>query len=485
MVQATGVSASIKAITTLCSRINSRSAKQDSLYEEAAGYFSRQEAGDGAAAGLRQNLETARRNLGNNTKAASHARLDARVASCQRLLDDHQLAEDELRLARLAKLKKLCGDILDLCEGRDRDEANTKVAKLLGTLLLGAPSEIKAVLPYNQRSKHLYQAVLSLKLLEQMAADGLITNPYILERLPQGDPEREAAYRDEVQIPLLMTALLQDVGMYHPTARQILKGEQGDLNEFRVLENEERIAFLKIMYHQTYRYLVYGIGQDRFVGNTRQEQAAFEQRERDKLAFIQSLLKSSLQPGQGVGNLLKVPQIYTSVVMSTKPNFTYLSLPKAFMLLNKGAERGGHSQAVVDCLLKITGIFPQGFGVTYIPKDSERYDQDRYEYAIVNTLYPKEPHRPTCRTVTRNLVFASHGVNNSISPENNLYYSSTRKKLEKISAARLEEIMEKLWNNHQQRKDELALVPAYWHTYDYFSNTRNQNLWTREITLSN
>ncbi len=58
-------------------------------------------------------------------------------------------------------------------------------------------------------------------------------------------------FRDDVQLPLLMAAILQDIGTYHPDALAILKGADGDLDEFRVLDDENRVALLKINYQET------------------------------------------------------------------------------------------------------------------------------------------------------------------------------------------------------------------------------------------
>ncbi len=94
---------------------------------------------------------------------------------------------------------------------------------------------------------------------------------------------------------------------------------------------------------------------------------------------------------KGVGNLLKVPQIYVSIILSTKDSYNYKVLPKVFQVLNKNAELGACSQKVVDVLYQITGMFPQGYGVIYMPEDEVGQLADCYEYAIVNRLYPHNP----------------------------------------------------------------------------------------------
>ncbi len=191
-----------------------------------------------------------------------------------------------------------------------------------------------------------------------------------------------------------------------------------------------------------------------------------------------------MKPEHGIGNLLKIPQIYTSVILSTKSNYAYEALPKVALVLEKGVEKGVYSKIAVDALLAITGVFPQGYGITYIPKDSDRQDLDRYEYAIVTGLYPKDVRQPVCRMVTRNLTYNVSAQGCVISMTNNLYYPLARKKLEKISEERLLEILSKLVSNFEERKN-MPLVPCCWHPDEYFSYVKNQNLWNKVVMYAN
>lgn len=480
-----GESASTTSIMTLVKKVHSSSPAKSSLYEEAITYFSELSDVEEKLTPLKKELAATQKRLAENDLGAKTSRLERRADTLSEQIKALEMGKADTRLARLIKLEEVCDQILSLCLGKTAEETNNKFAKVLGTILLNSPSRKKSALLYNQRSKNFYQAVLSLKLLDQLLENNLISNEYILERARYIGTDQEDLFRTQVQVPLLICALLQDVGIYHPDSQKILKGENGDQDEFRTLDNNERVTFLKTQYSKTLQYIVLGLGKARYTGRSRSEQQAFDKAEKEKLAFMQTLLKSSIVPKQGVGNLLKVPQIYTSIVLSTKPNFVYASLPKAFLVLNKGAERGSHSQEVVDSLLEITGVFPQGFGVTYIPKDSGRYDSNRYEYAIVNRLYPSHPQQPICRVVTRNLVFNSHGINHHISPENNLYFPKARKKLEKVSDVRLREILSKLRANFNEHQELEELIPSHWHTQEYFSYVKNQNLWNKEVALTN
>ncbi|MCP4324091.1 MAG: hypothetical protein GY787_19980 [Alteromonadales bacterium] len=472
-------SSSTKSIRIIIQKIHTSSPLKDSVYEQAATYFSRVPEIEKHLATLNQSLATAQQKLAANKKTVNVKQLKSNVDLCLKKIKLYQSELDEERLERLHKLKGICDEVLSFCIGQNREGTNTKIAKLLGTISLRAPEIKNTALEYNRQNQHLYQAVLSLKLLDQLIEDKTMHNQHILKWSLADDTEETSSFRTEVQVPLLMTSLLHNVGMYHPAAQLILKGESGDEDEFRVLSNDERLALLKCNYEQTLKYLTEGLGLDKYLGGSRVERDIFNKNEEEKSVFIRLLLKSSTNPKQGIGNIIKVPHIYTSVVLPTKRNLAYVTLPKVFQMLNNGVKRGTINKQVVECLLKITGIFPQGYGVAYIPINSKGYELDRYEFAIVNTLYPQEPYSPNCRVATKNQVFISSAGDLNVTPSNNLYFADTQKKLMKISPERLKGILSKLWSNFEERHDELDLIPKCWHPYEYFSFAKRQNMWNK------
>ena len=331
------------------------------------------------------------------------------------------------------------------------------------------------------------KTALCLKLLDYLLEQKLITNSFVLQKhhehliwkssKDKSKPEY-SPFRSDIQIPLIIAALFQDVGHYHPDAQLILKGPDGRMDEFRALDKDERTQLLKISYQQALRYTTFGIGVATYRGNSRQDREIFYKEEQEKLKFTRTLLKSAINPEQGIGNLLKVPQVYCSVIMSTKHNYSYEHLPRVKLVMDKGAEVGAYSAAVSKSLIDITGVFPQGYGITYIPQDSDGHDLDRYEYGIVVGLFPDDIEIPECRMATRNLAFNAFGVNVIIGKENNLYFGVARKKLERVSEERLEEILRKLWSNYEERK-HLDLIPKCWFPYEYFTYSKFQNLWNK------
>ncbi|MDX1676654.1 hypothetical protein [Arsukibacterium sp.] len=476
-----------KAVKALLNRIYDNTVVADSLYEQAALWFSQAAEREQQRAEREQQVflfKDRQAQASKGDQALIERNLQQAVSEQERF--SQQLQQEQL--SRYETLRQLCSDILALSEGGSFEETNLQTAKMLGTIQLMSPTEGKNVAPSNQKSKHLYKALLSLRLLDRLLIDGDINHPYIVKRY-QANAKTSAEdlyqpFRDDVQIPLLMAALLQDIGSCHPDAQLILKGVSGDLDEFRILENDERTELLKISYRESLNFFVQGIGIGAYHGNSKEQRDWYLQNEREKQAFVVFLLKNAIKPEQGAGNLLKIPQIYTSVVLSTKANYSYESLPKVGLVLEKGVEKGIYSPVAVAGLLKITGVFPQGYGITYIPKDSDRQDLDRYEYAIVTSLYPENPRTPVCRMVTRNLTYNVSAQGCVVSVDNNLYYPQARKKLERISEERLLEILSKLVSNFEERKS-MALLPKCWHPEEYFSYSKNQNLWNKAVINQN
>jgi len=312
------------------------------------------------------------------------------------------------KIERHNHLQSICCEIIELAEGDTLQESNRKTARLLGTIQLISPTEGSKVAVCNEQNKVLYKAILSLRLLDRLLLDNELNDPYIVKVLTEfngksfvelDEAERER-FTELVRIPLLMAALLQNIGHHHPEARVIFSGEDGKKDRFRILDITDRKKLLKINYKETLSYISNAIGVLKYTGNSKELRDQFVIEEQLKHQFIKKLIKSSFKPEQGIGNLLKVPQIYVSIVLSTKEAYNYKVLPQVFQVLNKNAELGSCSQKAVDALYKITGMFPQGYGIVYMPEDEMGHLGDCYEYAIVNRLYPETPENPLCRIAT-------------------------------------------------------------------------------------
>lgn len=400
---------------------------------------------------------------------------------------DDAVSESHIELERLERIERhnhlldICREVIELTEGDSFEETNRKSAQLLGTIQLISPTEGNKVTENNEYCKSLYKAILSIRLLDRLLLDVEITDPHIANTLAEF-PEKSFAKFDydgrrrvieQVKIPLLMAALLQDIGIYHNEAQVILVDGDSAKNLHRTLDIDERKKLLNINYKQTLRYVTDGLSIPTYVGHSKEDRDQFLVDEQAKSQFLQQLIKSSFKSKHAIGNLLKVPQIYTSIIFSTKDNYNYKVLPKVYQVLNRNAELGACSQKVVDALYQITGMFPQGYGVIYMPAEG-----GCYEYAIVNRLYPKVPEEPLCRIATRNLTFIGYGHNIEVKKATNLYFPHMAKKIARLSKERLNEILELLSSNYKERQ-ELDLMPRCWHANEYFSVKANQKLWNK------
>jgi len=467
-------------VKSLLTRIYGRSQLGDSVLERGIDYYEKQPF-------MQHKMDELNKNIQKITASVSTDRTKQQLIKLER---EKRTYQDELRFERNERhqhLLMLCEEIISLCEGDSFAESNRKSAQLLGTIQLISPTQGNKVALSNEQYKPLYKSVLCLRLLDRLCIDNQIVEPFIKLALgditpekyttfSQDSPKEYQAFVKKVKVPLVMSAILQDIGNNHPESLAILRGKDNRQNQHRTLPIEERKALLQINYRETVKYLVEGIGTSIYIGNSKIDRDKYNTLEHKKLLFIKHLIKNAVNPKNGIGNLLKVPQIYSSIVLSTKDSYNYKLLPKVYNALNQNAERGACSQIVVDSLAKITGHFPQGYGVTYIPYDQDI--NDRYEYAVVSQLYPEKPEHPICRTATRNLAFIGHGQEIEIRKSNNLYFTETAKGFSTISKERLNEILELLVSNYNERK-QLDLLPRCWQPGEFFTQNVHQKLWNK------
>ncbi len=481
-----------KHLRKLISALLSGSRFQLSLYGAASRFFSRDELDTAHIAQLQQEWELSQARLGQATRKTEE-RLIADVQQKRQRLFDAEHHYEQQQQKRQQQLLELCRHLLELTEGQNRQETIQRSSRLLGTLQLMAPSEGDQMAAMQQKYKPFYKAVLSLRLLDHLLERKLITNSYILKKAAERDQQLQlpdlsqpCPFRDDVQIPLLMAVLLQDIGHCHPQSLQLLQAEGSQPNYRYQFSPAEREQFQEISLQASLRFLLKGIGVPVYRGNSRAGRDIFLQNEQEKIAFAATVLRSSATPGAGVGNLLRIPQVYASAVLPGRARFVYEALPKVALLLKNGARAGQYDERMVDQLLTITGIFPQGYGIVYLPREktSPAQTAEKYEFAIVNSLYPPSPEVPLCRSVTRNLRYRTSGQNLAVSIGHNLYFKPARQKLAVIPPQRLQEILSKLSSDFEPAQLR-HLLPRCWHPDEFFADPRQQNLWNRTDLLQN
>jgi hypothetical protein len=73
-------------------------------------------------------------------------------------------------------------------------------------------------------------------------------------------------------------------------------------------------------------------------------------------------------------------------------------------------------------------------------------------------------------------MFLPHGKTSVVKKEHHLHFQVARKKLVKIDAKRLAEVLQNLSYNSNIEENR-QLVPYYWEPHIYFCVQGNQNLW--------
>lgn len=464
-----------QAVKSLAARIEQYSGKQSSLYKHASLLFESHQIEHQAIQNKQSNLGAD--NLARGNPYGPYHRNFLKEKLEEKLQDNY------------AEWCAVCEEIYTLVGAASPERRQQKCARLMSTILLLSRWERDK--PMFQAGRHLYRATLSILLLDHMLSQGLIKNSYVLKYAEQriegpktysdnndNDDIVDATcpFKTHIQIPMIMASLLQEVGTIHPEIRALNKALEQETDLCPTKRRKMTVRIDQEAYGFTLNYLAEGIEAGNQPLNRlcrKQHQQAEENKE--KFKFIRTLLHcAAFKPGT-VGDLLRLPQMYTNLLMS--PACHYDNIPKITRVICDRARRGLVGKDAVTSLETILGYFPPGYGIAYIPKCGEEKDQDRYEFAIVTSLYPASPKHPRCRAVTRNLTYSAVGQDMIIAKENNLYFRFARKKLERVPEKRLREILALLYFDASRRMMVSSLIPSFWLPYEYFAYSRHQNLW--------
>jgi hypothetical protein len=112
----------------------------------------------------------------------------------------------------------------------------------------------------------------------------------------------------------MLAAVFQDVGLQHPDLLELLEGENGKKDRFRLLEKDEREKMLRLNYQHTMDYLQHGLGCHQAGAGTAEEKEAFEMSEQQRLKFQLGLVLDANSSKLGTSEIIKIPQIYASVI---------------------------------------------------------------------------------------------------------------------------------------------------------------------------
>ena len=469
------------SVDLLLNTLSGLNPKKPSLCQQAADYFINEPANRKKLTQLKDKICDATLSIQNQSGKSVRV-LEQQLEQLNKQYKAENLSQQAQRTQRLKEAIDVCLTILSLSEGEDFDETQLKTAKFLATFLLFSPDKGKKLAELHHRLKPAYKAVLSLRVLDKLVDDGIVKNTYIIKNYTadkryETNPTNHECYLQAVILPVMFAAIFQDVGLQHPSLVELLEGKEGNKDRFRLLENQEREEMLALNYQYTMDYLQNGLGCQQAGAEKEHEIAAFDDSEQKRLKFQLGLILDANSSKRGTSEIIKIPQIYASVIFSTKRDYQRKNLPTASILISQLAVKKVISHQVSEVFISIVGQFPLGFGIAYIAQNAHGDELDFYEYAIVSRLNPTKPEQPICRLVTKKMMFLHFGKTAVINKDQNLHFQVARKKLIKIAPNRLAEVMQKLSHNHRVDRYKSS-VPYYWEPNEYFCVQGNQNLWS-------
>lgn len=280
----------------------------------------------------------------------------------------------------------------------------------------------------NEKTKPIYISALVISLLSQLIDKDIIDDDYITSRIPslaenQKNPdeiehheEELDAYITEVLNPIIIAALIHNIGSYCQDAEKIYQGDR-----FQVLEEDARKSLIKTISEHTNIYLNWGFGKplERYWGEEKLDI------ESDKFDLMQSIVKNYPKAQSPIGNLLRIPMIYSSFTLSTKLQHDFRFIFKAYDILASGIEKKVIYQPYAEVFLNMVGKYPLGSGISFISLET-----GYPERAIVSALNPPEPTTVIVKQLTRRQVYADDHTQVAVTKDYIVSNSTARKNSE-------------------------------------------------------
>lgn len=275
-------------------------------------------------------------------------------------------------------------------------------SQFIATMMLRAPLPNDHLrCPANEKSKPIYISALSVSLIKRLIKYNALENDYITSRFPtkveiengvkEYDQEQAGKYIDEVLTPIITACLIHNIGSYSPEAEAIYQG-----NRYQVLEESDRKNLITAIHENTDKYLRYGLGKPSYDDFDDPEKY---QQELDKYSLTASILDGYSQALDPVGNLLRIPMIYSSFMLSTKQQHDFRVSFKAFDILKGGIDKGVVHKEFATEFLKMVGHYPLGTGIFFISKETKLPER-----AVVTGLNPPKTTSAIVKQLTRRQV---------------------------------------------------------------------------------
>ena len=301
--------------------------------------------------------------------------------------------------------------------------------KFLTTIMLRAPLEQDHTrCANNEKTKPLYVAAMAGKFLMQLADNGLIEDDFILARVPKWvsnkdnpkqqelDPEMLEDFKVYVLQPVVQAALIHNIGSYSIEAERVYCG-----NRYRALDEPDRKELVRFIYDNTLNYLKYGLGDPAVKPdpNLSEEEQELEQ---ESYRLLQTFLANYSKALHPLGNVVRIPMIYSSFMLSTKANHNFLILFKAYDILSSGISKAVIHADYAKAFKKMVGRYPLGTGIFFISKETHVPER-----AVVIGLNPSTPHCAIVKQLTRRQLQFDDHTQVQVSADFNLANEAARK----------------------------------------------------------
>lgn len=344
-------------------------------------------------------------------------------ASAQEKLD---IVEPKIRLGykrRNAMLKHMADTIIE--QNFKKKDANRFITSMV--LRAPLPSDQSRCVS-NEKNKPIYIAALSLQLLEDLISKNLVAEEHILNHIPSSipaeddseidvpDPEMLDDYKKEVLRPIVYAALIHQLGSYSKEADKIYNG-----NRYRLLNEKERTTLIDIIFNHSRNYLKYGLGEpERELFNEINPEAYPKAVARYDL--MDTLLTNYTKSQHPLGNLLRIPMIYASFLMSTKSRHNYTLIYKAYDILQSGVDKKVMYPPYTKVFMDMVGRYPLGSGVYFISKETHSPEK-----AVVVGLNPDNANTAIIKQTTKRQVKYEDHSQTKLTFDYNLFNPEARK----------------------------------------------------------
>lgn len=441
----------------------------ESLLNDCVDYFANLQT-DSARLRTKKNNVAKLENMEKLNNAGTSKALKRRLQHARlRLSEELKQREDKI-VTRQKRAISFFTKLITFSESSNWKKTQNLSAKLLGTLTLHTQSTL------SNRDKRLalippiYRTILTLRLVDKLISEETLADEFIKNIWQQ-----DKRYFLEGKLSPVQQTIITPIGLVALFMETLVEVQNPIPDENADQDSDEKEANkFKLTRYQVYDYLCNGLGMNKLNESLLVSTGQPSELHDKFLPFLKRVTNTG--PNSSFG-FISTPLIYTQLLFSKgvdSKNDPTISVK----MLKKLVDAGKISKEVFKLFVEIVGIFPQGTGISFIPKDENGYSQNKYEYAIVNGLNPKSVFNPQCRVTTRSLKYISNGKDLTIREDENLYFKNTRKKTARLSEDKLRILLQGLYHDFDKDRVE-ELLPRFWNPNEYFSFKKNQNLWTK------